>query len=288
MYNEIQTKNILINDVDITYYCAGQEGGDAVMLLHGAGVDSATLSWREVITLLAVKYRVIAPDLPGYGKSGRIDGEYSLKFYTDIVKKLIEALSDKPVILAGLSLGGGITLNMALNYPSLLKAIIPVDAWGLFEKLPYHRLTYYFTHSKINDNAYAWTNKQSLIKWSLKYNLFGDKNKISDALSDEISKAMREPDAGWPFISFQRSEITPKGLNTNLFARLDEINLPTLLIHGSKDKAVPFKDAIAASKIIPDCELYVMQGCRHWPQKERPEEFAEAVISYLDKKFGNP
>ncbi|MDD2235133.1 MAG: alpha/beta hydrolase [Desulfitobacteriaceae bacterium] len=285
MTNQIEKKHIRVNGVGITCYCAG-DGNDTIVLLHGAGVDSAMLSWAEVIPLLSSRYQVVAPDLPGYGASDLIDGEYSLSFYTETAKGIIEAFGERPVILAGLSLGGGIGLNMALTYPELIKVLVPVDAWGLFDKLPWHRLTYWYIRSKLNDNIYAWTNKfPSIIRFSLKYSLFGDKSKVSDALVAEVIKAMLEPGAGQPFISFQRSEITPTGFTTDLFGRLEEINVPTLLIHGTLDKAVPVKGAILAGKRIPDCEIYLMKGCKHWPQKEHPEEFANALQGYLDRKF---
>lgn len=285
MTHSIETKRISVNNVGVTCYCAGNSD-DTIILLHGAGVDSAMLSWVEVIPLLSEHYRVIAPDLPGYGASDRIDGEYTLEFYTNIVKGIIEEFGGTPVILVGLSLGGGICLSMALNHPELIKVLVPVDAWGLFEKLPWHRTMYWYAHSSLNENLYTWTGKYfSLVKWSLAYNLFGDASKASDELVAEIQKAMLEPNAAKPFISFQKSEITPTGFTTNLFERLEEIKLPTLLIHGSLDKAVPVEGAILASKKIPDCELYLMEGCKHWPQKERPEEFSIALQTYLDKKL---
>lgn len=285
MSNQIEKKNIRVNGVGITCYCAG-DGNDTIVLLHGAGVDSAMLSWAETIPLLASRYQVIAPDLPGYGASGRIDGEYTLSFYTEIVKGIIEALGESPVILVGLSLGGGICLNMALTCPELVKVLVPVDAWGLFDKLSWHRLTHWFIRSKLNDNLYAWTNRYpSIVKFTLKNSLFGDKSKITDDLVAKIHKAMLETNADKPFISFQRSEITATGFTTDLFGRLEEIKLPTLLIHGTLDKAVPVKGALLASKRIPDCEIYLMEGCKHWPQKERPEEFANALQLYIDRKL---
>jgi pimeloyl-ACP methyl ester carboxylesterase len=91
MTNKTDKKCMRVNEVDITCYCAG-DGNDTIVLLHGAVVDSAMLSWAEAIPLLSSQYQVIAPDLPGYGASDRIDGEYTLSFYTDIVKGIIEAL----------------------------------------------------------------------------------------------------------------------------------------------------------------------------------------------------
>lgn len=283
MLKQFATKCINVDGVNINCYYAGK-GKETIMLLHGAGVDSALLSWAEVIPLLSSNYRVIAPDLPGYGASDRIDGEYTLRFYTDMVKGVIHGFDASPVILNGLSLGGGIGLNLALTYPELVKILILVDAWGLFAKLPWHRLTYWYTRSRLNVKMYSWAGKyRSLIRWLLEYSLIGDKTKVTDDLINETQKALLIPGAGTPFISFQKSEITSTGLKTDLFSRLGEITIPTLLIHGSKDKAVPVRHAIEACKNIPDCDLYLMEGCKHWPQKERPEEFAKAILKYLEQ-----
>jgi pimeloyl-ACP methyl ester carboxylesterase len=285
MGGQIEKMRIRANGVGVTCHCAGG-GDDAIVLLHGAGVDSAMLSWGEVIPLLSGRYRVIAPDLPGYGTSDRIDGEYTLAFYTEAVKGVVEAFGGEPVVLVGLSLGGGICLNMALAYPELVRALVPVDAWGLFDRLPWHRLTHWFVHSRINDNLYAWAGKHpSVIRFSLEYSLFGDKSRVGDGLVDEILEAIREPGAGRPFASFQRSEITPTGLATDLFGRLQEIVAPTLLVHGALDRAVPVEGAILAGEKIPDCEVYLMEGCKHWPQKERPQEFARVLQAYLGRRL---
>ncbi|MCW5878414.1 MAG: alpha/beta hydrolase [Anaerolineales bacterium] len=284
MAQGIQSKRITVDGVGVHCFHAGR-GKETIILLHGAGVDSARLSWAEVLPLLAERYHVIAPDLPGYGASQRISGEYSLPFYTNIAKGVIEAFGGGPVILCGLSLGGGIALNTALTYPELVKVLIPVDAWGLSNKLPWHRLTYWYTRSKLNQNIYKWTATPWMVRWSLEYNLISDKSKVTDEMVNEIVELMKAPDAGKAFMSFQKAEITPTGLTRDLSARFAEIRQPTLLIHGSHDAAVPLKDAIAASRQIADCELYVMEGGKHWPQKERPEEFANAVLSYLDRRL---
>lgn len=284
MARSIQIKHISVNGVNIACHHAGN-AKHTIVLLHGAGVDSAMLSWGDVVPLLAEDYQVVAPDLPGYGESDRIKGEYSLPFYTEAVKGVIEAFGAAPVILCGLSLGGGITLNTALTYPELASILIPVDAWGLSSKLPWHRLIYWYTRSKLNENIYGWTATPWMVRWSLEYNLIGDKSKVTDEMVNEIVGLMKAPDAGKAFMSFQKAEITPTGLTRDVSARFGEIKQPALLVHGSRDAAVPLKDAIAASKQIADCELYIMEGCKHWPQKERPEEFANAVKSFLERKL---
>lgn len=280
-----KARRVSVDGVGVTCYCTGS-GHPVIVLLHGAGVDSALLSWAEVMPLLAREYRVIAPDLPGYGTSDRIEGEYSLAFYTDIVRGVIAAFRAAPAVLVGLSLGGGICLNMALEHPDQVRALVPVDAWGLFDRLPWHRLMYWYTRSRLNENLYAWAGRYpAFIRWALAWGLFGDRARVTDDLVATVQRLMLEPGAGWPFVSFQRSEVTPTGVRTDLFGRLEQIRVPTLLVHGSRDPAVPLQAAVAASRRIPDCELYVMEGCKHWPQKERPAEFARAVLDFLGRRL---
>ena len=117
--------------------------------------------------------------------------------------------------MVGISLGGGISINLSLNYPELIKILVPLDAWGLFKKLPRHRLLYWFVHSRINDNLNALVCKfPSIIKFSLRYNLFGDKSKISNELVCEIIEAMKKTGRrqGFYFVSAKRDK---KGRSCN-------------------------------------------------------------------------
>jgi pimeloyl-ACP methyl ester carboxylesterase len=279
-------ETVSVNSLKINYYRCG-DGERVIVFAHGAGADSAMLSWREVMPLLAQKnYTVIAPDLPGYGKSDRMEAVYSLPFYSEFIRSFIKALGYQSVVLGGLSLGGGIALKAAIDEPQLLQAIIPVDAWGLSNRLPWHRFTYRYVNSKWNQILYPWTAKHRwMIRWSLEANLFGDKSMVTDALVDEVFAAMQVLNAGEPFRSFQMAEITQTGIATSLYDNMPQICLPTLLVHGSRDGAIPLKDSIAAKERIPSAQLYIMEGCRHWPQKERPEEFAQAVDGFLSKQI---
>ena len=281
----IEEKLVLPNGLTLNYYTAGQ-GSEVIVLLHGAGADSATMSWVEILPLLAAKgFRVIAPDLPGYGGSDRISGDYSLPFYSSTMAAFIQALDCGPVILAGLSLGGGTALHIALEHEQLLKAMILVDAWGLFDKLPWHRNMHWFFNFRFNQNLYGWAGKYRwIIRWSLTSSLIGDKSKVTDELVDAVMNAVQQPGAGEIFSSFLSSEINSTGVVTNLFDRLQEIHLPTLIVHGEKDWSIPLSGAIEAQKRIAGSELYIMKGCKHWPQKERPQEFTEVLLWFLQAK----
>ncbi|KRG12174.1 alpha/beta fold hydrolase [Lederbergia galactosidilytica] len=281
---EIKTVKLKLNDIDVNCYMAG-ESGSPVILLHGAGVDSAKISWSEVIGFLSKKHRVFAPDLPGYGESDKPNVEYSLSFYIDILKQIMDSLHLEKANLIGLSLGGGISLGFTLEHSARVEKLVLVGAWGLFSKLPYHLLSYWYTKSFLNEISYKWSSKsRRFVKWTLLNSLFGNPNNVSEELVDEIYAFLQEPHAGKAFMSFQRSEITRTGLRTKLAESLSEIKKRTLIVHGSKDATVPIKHAIEAHEAIKDSEMYVMEGCKHWPQKERPEEFTRVITTFLGKE----
>lgn len=281
---EVKKIKLKLNDVNVNCYTAG-DTGSPVILLHGAGVDSANISWSEVLGHLSKKHRVFAPDLPGYGESDKPNVEYSLLYYIDILNQIMDSLHLEKANLIGLSLGGGISLGFTLEYPSRVEKLVLVGAWGLFSKLPYHLFTYWYTKSFLNELSYKWSSKsRRFVKWTLLNSLFGNPNNLSEELVDEVYAFLQAPHAGKAFMSFQRSEITRKGLRTKLAESLSEIKKRTLIVHGSKDTMVPIKHALRAHEVIKDSEIYVMEGCKHWPQKERPEEFTRVITTFLGKE----
>src|SRR5699024_2432924 len=90
--SQINSFELNINKIIVRCYTAG-ETGSPVILLHGAGVDSANISWNDVIGPLSKTHRVFAPDLPGYGASDKPDIEYSLSFYMDFLKQFMNTLN---------------------------------------------------------------------------------------------------------------------------------------------------------------------------------------------------
>ncbi len=116
MNNPINENILNVNGLRIHCYQSGSKG-KPVLLLHGGGVDSAHLSWSPIIAPLGENFRVFAPDLPGYGQSDKPDVVYSIEYYTDFLRNLMDSLNLEKASLIGISLGGGIALSYTLNYP---------------------------------------------------------------------------------------------------------------------------------------------------------------------------
>ncbi|HBG23123.1 MAG TPA: alpha/beta hydrolase [Peptococcaceae bacterium] len=277
----LKTIKVNLDGLNINCFTAG-ESGPPIILLHGGGVDSASISWGEVIGYLAEDFRVFAPDLPGYGDSDRPDVVYSIPFYVNFLEHLMNALELKQAGLVGLSLGGGISIGFTLQHPSRVDKLVLEGSWGFYSKLPYHLLCYWYTQSSLNEWSYALIAKsRKFVKWMLLYSLFGDPNNLSEELVDQVHQYLKAPDAAKAFASFQRSEITRTGVRTDLAKRLSEIQAPTLIVHGTEDPGVPIVYAKQAHQLIKASKLYLMEGCKHWAQKERPEEFSRVVNAFL-------
>ena len=116
----ITHKWIEVQNLRIHCLVAG-ETGSPVVLLHGGGVDSASLSWGLTLGPLAENHRVIAPDLPGYGQSDKPEVHYSTNFYIDFLVHWLDAMQFQKVSLIGLSLNCDFALPVNFS-PSTVKS----------------------------------------------------------------------------------------------------------------------------------------------------------------------
>ncbi|WP_020617031.1 alpha/beta fold hydrolase [Paenibacillus daejeonensis] len=279
-----------IQGFEMNYYTAG-DSGPVVVLVHGAGVDSAMLSWREVIPLLAQHYRVYAPDMPGYGLTGYKEGvEYTNTFYTQVLRDFIHELQlDRPVVI-GLSMGGGIVLEFALTYPNHLQALGLINSNGILDRWEYHAFTYHFyVNTPLNTLSYKWMAKNRMFARSIVVSgLFYDPQNVTEGLMDEVQEAARIPNAGRAFAIWQKSEYLGKqGLRSDFRSRMPDITVPTFIVHGTEDRTVPVAHAHKAHELIPGSELFLVEEARHWPHKEKPDEVVGIVHGYLMKTLKN-
>jgi pimeloyl-ACP methyl ester carboxylesterase len=269
-----------VNGLRIHCLTAG-DSGSPVVLLHGAGVDSASMSWGLAISPLAQQHRVFAPDLPGYGLSDKPDVLYNADYYIDFLSHLLDALNLDKVALVGLSMGGAVVLGFTLRHPERVSKLVPVDPYGIMPRVAWHRISYLYVNSPLNEWSYTWFKSRAMVRWSLLSSLISSPDRLSDDLVDEVLQAMKDPAAGKAFASFQRYDLTWDGLRTNYVDRLHEITVPTLFVHGEKDPGVPLKYAQQAHERVKNSQLHVMKGCLHWPMRDQPDEFNRVVADFL-------
>ena len=279
------------NQYNIAVYESGL-GNIPLVLLHGGGVDSAMLSWRETMNSMPEQYSVYAIDLLGYGKSDKPEGMRGESFYQKhiaAVERVVDQLHLDKFVLSGISMGGAISIGYTLKNPDKVTALIPVDSWGLVSKMPMHSFYYWYVNTSLLKASYRLFAKYRwMVRWSLEYSLIGDRSQITETLIDEVFDLCQIPNPEQSMQDYQRSSLTKQGTIPDYTERLKELQMPVLFINGEKDSLVKLKDADRASRSVRNGQLHIMKGCKHWSQKERPEEYVEVVDTFISGLYEKP
>lgn len=261
-------------ETDVHYRVAG--GGPPVVLLHGIGLDSALVSWRHALPPLAETHRVYAPDFPGHGDSGRPRARYHQAFFLDVLSSFLEALDLDGVPLVGTSIGGGVALGYALEHD--VDRLVLADAYGLGRDAPWRPVA--SGYLRIPGAASAWWRTIAASRTSVREHLRTlTGGAPRDDHVDDVYAAVRAG-CGRAMATWQRSEFRATGLRMCYLDRLDDLAAPTLFVHGAADPLLPASWSERAAERTGSA-LEVFDGCGHWPQREAPGRFTDAVAAFL-------
>jgi len=257
----IHSQKIKVDELDIHYLTGGQ--GDPLLVIHGGG-DGAR-AWRKNIEELAEKYTVYVPDLPGYGRSQAIEGDYYIPELVEFVDKFTRSLGLKDFYLMGHSLGGGIALQYALKFPHKMKKLVLVSSMFLGKEIA------------------LWV--RVLAQCVLCRSAARVALALFKGVKWLVGKLFASVEMVFPLTKFSISlggKITTLGEQTTvLLYRLSEIMVPTLVVWGAKDPILPVRQAYAAARVIPDCQVKVFEGCGHSVYRERLAEFSQTLTKFL-------
>lgn len=274
----VSSDTVTIDGIRIHYLEAGN--GPPVVLLHGGIIDAAHVSWPPVLERLAADCRVVAPDLLGYGESDLPDGPYSIQRHTDVLIRFLEALDSGPVTLVGLSMGGGVAIQIALDRPDLVDRLVPIDAYGLGAELPNGLLSYALARVQVfNKFAIALFRRSRRLTRASLGGIVHDLDSLSTEAVDAVFAEVKRPTAGVAFRRFRAAEITRHGYRTTFLDEFEDVSVPTRLLHGVHDEMFPLAWAERAVDRIPDATLTVLDDCAHWAPRENPEAVAQHILS---------
>ncbi|MGE5432105.1 MAG: alpha/beta fold hydrolase [Syntrophomonadaceae bacterium] len=278
-------KTLQLDDgISIAYTDEGQ-GERTIILIHG--LSSYIPAWKRNIAELSLHFRTIAIDLPGYSKSGRGVHPGKMSFYADVIRKFILKLGLNKVTLLGHSMGGQISLTMALRYPDLIDRLVLAAPAGL-EK---------FTEKEIglikrNTSPELYSSfSDHQVRKNYEANFYAMPHEAEEMVQDRI---LMKSSAG--FMDYCRVVVNSLYgmLDEPVCENLDKIKCGTLIIFGKNDLLVPHpvlhRDltpeilAQHAAAKIPDCELILLDKCGHFLQFEKPEEFNTSVLNFLQSQ----
>ena len=177
-----------------------------------------------------------AIDLLGHGNSDKPEnmaGDGFYKKHIDCLENIVNQLKLDNFILSGISMGGAISIGYTLRNPNKVKALIPVDSWGISSKMPFHRLCYWYVHTSITRKSFQYFAKYKwLIKLILQYSLISDKSKITKELIDTLHDRCLKSYVVKSMEDCLRSSITKYNNIQDFTKELSNIYIPVLFING--------------------------------------------------------
>ena len=257
------------------YMMAGQ--GPPVVLIHGLGSSAAT--WERTVPALAERYTVYALDMPGHGDSEKPDIAYSLDAGIDYLDAFLDALDVPRTALVGNSMGGLLSLGMALERPERVTRLALVDAAGLGRELAFLlRLASVPVVGELMRRSSVFGYARSLMRKA------STEGRVTwSVLVDALRGARIPPEASRAELSALRHGANFRGVRSDyiLLDRLPELAMPLLIVWGAQDKVLPVAHAYAAARTCPSAQTVVLDRCGHWPQLEQSDEFNRILEAYL-------
>lgn len=268
--------------VKIHYRLSGNRNKSNPRVVIAGGLNHPASVWGEELSPLREQYPVLTFDLRGVGESDKPKGEfaYDMSIYAEDILAVLEAENIREAHFLGHSYGSAVVQEFYNRYPERVLSLILVSAvWSIAHTiLPDSRD--FRTYLKILMNPYLATpeERMSFSELTLKV-LFG-----SQFLA-------RHPQKAWDYLNAVQQNTPPEALTTFFYrhmalrrytnSRLDRIEVPVLVLHGSEDGYIPVENAREISRRIPRSRLAILVGAGHHPALEQPEAFNREVLRHL-------
>ncbi|MDT5190799.1 MAG: hypothetical protein QOG79_5493 [Mycobacterium sp.] len=258
--------------------------GPAILLIHGIGDNSTT--WSTVQSKLAQRFTVIAPDLLGHGRSDKPRADYSVAAYANGMRDLLSVLDVERVTVVGHSLGGGVAMQFAYQFPQLVDRLILVGAGGVTKDV---NIALRIASLPMGTEALALLRLPLVLPALQVVGRVGGAVFGSTGLGRDLPDVLRiladlpEPTASSAFARTLRAVVDWRGQVVTMLDRcyLTE-SVPVQLIWGSQDSVIPVSHARMAHSAMPGSVLEVFDGSGHFPFHDDPDRFVECVEKFID------
>ena len=254
--------------------------GPPVLLLHGGGPGASGISnYHRNIAELAKEYRVIVPDLPGYGRSTKgVDGADPFGYLADTIRALLDQLGLEKAHLVGNSYGGACALRLALDTPDRLDRMVLMGPGGIgtTRALPTPGL-----NSLLNYYSGDGPSRLKLEEFIRNHLVFNAAD-VPDSVIDERYRDSIDPEVvAAPPLRRPKSLRALWKMDFTRDARLSRLPVPTLVLWGAADKVNRPSGGRMLAERMPNCDLYEVANTGHWVQFERAELFNRLCADFL-------
>jgi pimeloyl-ACP methyl ester carboxylesterase len=276
----MELRRLSIHGHEVGFRTAGD--GPVLLLVHGMAGSSAT--WRHVMPALARRFTVVAPDLLGHGASAKPRGEYSVSAHANVLRDLLAALGHERATLVGQSLGGGVVMQLAYQFPDRCERLVLVSSGGLGREVNALLRTLSLPGAEhvlallcfpaLRDSG------SRIAGW------LGRAGVRAAPVVEEIWRSwasLAEHDTRRAFFRTLRAVIDQHGQTVSATDRLYlTTGVPTLIVWGARDSFIPVSHAAAAHEAITGSRLEIFDEAGHFPHCEAPERFVDTLVDFID------
>jgi len=256
--------------------------GPAILLIHGVTGSSET--WEDVIPFLSEHYTVIAPDLLGHGDSAKPRGDYSLGAYASGIRDLMRAIGHDRATVVGHSLGGGVAMQLAYQFPEMCERLVLVSSGGLGREVSIFLRAATLPGSEwvlpllaSNGVLSAGGTVGNLLR-SVGLRAGPDLQEMWKGFS-----SLGDAEARQAFIYTLRGIVDPGGQRVSARDRLYLAEtVPTMLIWGERDPIIPVVHGYATHEELPHSRLQIIEGAGHFPYRDNPRRFARLLADFVE------
>ena len=282
----VRKDEIVLNRRRIAYRTGGS--GPLLVLIHGITSNSAT--WDRVLPRLARRYTVLAPDLLGHGRSDKLRGDYSVGAHANTVRDLLDALGHRSATFVGHSLGGGVALQLAYQYPERVERLVLVAPGGFGREVT------------VLLRAASLPGSGPVLALAASRPAVGAGTLLAGALGrlgvhgstdlEELGRAyalLADRASRRAFIHTLRSVVDHDGQRVSALDRIEVVKgVPSLIVWGERDRVLPAHQGERIHREVPHTHLALFKHAGHFPHRDDPAKFVRAIDGFLARQLTAP
>jgi pimeloyl-ACP methyl ester carboxylesterase len=276
----MELRELTIHGHRVAYRTAGE--GPVLLLIHGMAGSSE--SWNHVMPALSREFTVVAPDLLGHGRSEKGAGDSSLGALASSLRDLLVALGHDRLSIVGQSLGGGVAMQLAYQFPERCERLVLVSSGGLGREVnPLLRLLSLPGSGAVLSLACSEPVRSAIEGAGSLVSRLGLRPAPRSAELWRSYSSLGDDDTRRSFLRTLRAVIDSSGQMVSAADRLHlAAELPTLIVWGSDDPIIPVEHAHGTHAAIDGSRLEIFDGVGHYPHVEAPEHFVAVLSDFVE------